>query len=82
MKEFALALSALTASHHHWPIKPLPEPAAIVRSAPVQTRYVDLRELAKAIERYCREQKRLNKSARRSRAPMFHHPAAVWPLSL
>lgn len=39
MKEFALALSAMTASHHHWPMKPPPEPAAIVRSAPVQTRY-------------------------------------------
>ena len=54
MKEFALALSALTASHHHWPIKPPLEPAAIiVRSAPVQTRHVDLRELRKAIDRYC-----------------------------
>ena len=44
MKEFALALSAMTASHHRWPMKPPPEPAAIERPAPVQTRYVDLRE--------------------------------------
>ena len=41
MKEFALALSAMTASHHRWPMKPPPEPAAIERPAPVQTRYVD-----------------------------------------
>ena len=63
MKEFALALLAMTASHHRWPLKPLLEPAAIVRPVPVQTRYVDLRELRNAIDRYCREQKRLNKSA-------------------
>ncbi len=56
----------MTVSHHRWPMKPPPEPAAIERPAPVQTRYVDLRELRKAIDRYCREQKRLNKSARRS----------------
>ena len=37
MKEFALALSAMTASHHRWPMKPPPEPAAIERPAPVQT---------------------------------------------
>jgi len=57
MKEFALALSAMTASHHWWPMKPPLEPAPIVRPAPVQTLYVDLRELRKAIDRYCREQK-------------------------
>ncbi len=68
MKEFALALSAMTASHHRWPMKPPPEPVAIVRPAPVQTSYVDLRELRKATDRYCREQRHLNKSARRSRA--------------
>src|SRR5713101_4431045 len=72
MKEFALALSAMTVSHHGWPMKPPPEPAAIERPAPVQTRYVDQRELRKAIDRYCREQKRLNKSARRSTAPLPH----------
>ena len=43
MKEFALALSAMTASHHRWPLKPPPEPVAIVRPAPAQTRYVDLK---------------------------------------
>ena len=79
MKEFALALSAMTASHHGWPMKPPPEPAAIERPAPVQTRYVDLRELRKAIDRYCREQRRVNESARRSRVPMFDQPNAVWP---
>ena len=79
MKEFALALSAMTASHHRWPMKPPPEPAAIERPAPVQTRYVDLRELRKAIDRYSREQRRVNESARRSRVPMFDHPNAVWP---
>ena len=82
MKEFALVLSAMTASHHRWPLKPPLEPVAIVGPAPVQTRYVDLRELRKAIDRYCREQKRLNKSARRSREPMFDHATAVWPPSL
>ena len=41
MKEFALALSAMTASHHRWPLKPPLEPAAIVRPAPAQTRYID-----------------------------------------
>jgi len=51
MKEFALALSAMTASHHWWPMKPPLEPAPIVRPAPVQTLYVDLRELRKAIDR-------------------------------
>ena len=70
MKEFALALSAMTAPHHHWPMKPAPEPAPIVRPAPVRTRYVDLRELRMAIDQYCLEQKRLTKSARRSGAPM------------
>src|SRR5260370_36351831 len=79
MKEFALALSALTASNHGWPMKPPPEPAAIERPAPVQTRYVDLRELRKAIDRYCREQRRVNESARRSRVPMFDPPNAAWP---
>ncbi len=82
MKEFALALSAMTASHHRWPMKPPPEPAAIERPAPVQTRSVDLWELRKAIDRYGREPKRLNKSARRSTAPTFDHPTAVWPPSL
>ncbi len=82
MKEFALALSAMTASHHRWPLKPPPEPVAIVRPAPVQTSYVDLRELRKATDRYCREQRHLNKSARRSRAPIFDHPTAVWPPAL
>ena len=43
MEEFALALLAMTASHHRWPLKPPLEPAAIVRAAPVQTRHVDLR---------------------------------------
>ena len=33
MKEFALALSAMTASYPRWPMKPPLEPAAIVRSA-------------------------------------------------
>ncbi len=33
MKEFALVLSAMTASHHRWPLKPPLEPAAIVRLA-------------------------------------------------
>ena len=47
MKEFALALLAMTASHHRWPLKPPPEPAAIVRPAPAQTCYVNLRELRK-----------------------------------
>ena len=61
MKEFALALSAMTASHHRWPMKPAPEPVPVVQPAPVQTRYVDLRELREAIDRYCREQKRLNR---------------------
>ena len=62
MREFVLALSAMTASHHQWPLKPLrPEPAPIVQPVPVQTRSVDLRELRKAIDRYCREQKRLNR---------------------
>src|SRR5713101_3813394 len=51
--------------HHVWPMKPPPEPAAIVRSEPAQTRYVDLRELRNAIDRYCREHRHLNKSARR-----------------
>ena len=82
MEEFALALLAMTASHHRWPLKPPLEPAAIVRPAPVQTRYVNLRELRKAIDRYCREQKHFNKSARRSRALIFDHPTAVWPPSL
>ncbi len=72
MEEFALALLAMTASHHRWPLKPPLEPAAIVRPAPAQTRYVNLRELRKSIDRYCREQKHFNKSARRSRAPMTH----------
>ena len=58
MKEFALALSAMTASHHRWPMKPPLEPTAIVHPAPVQTRHVDLRELRKAIDRYCRERRR------------------------
>jgi len=64
MKEFVLALSAMTASHHQWPMKPEPEPAPVVQSVPAQTRYVDLRELRRAIDRYCREQKRLNRSIR------------------
>ena len=38
-------------------MKPPLEPTAIVHPAPVQTRHVDLRELRKAIDRYCREQK-------------------------
>jgi hypothetical protein len=62
MKEFALALSAMTASHHQCPMKPLPELAPLVRSAPPQARYVDVRELRKAIDQYCRQQKRLNRS--------------------
>src|SRR5260370_2385095 len=33
----------MTASHHRWPMKPPPEPVAIVRPAPAQTRYVDLK---------------------------------------
>jgi hypothetical protein len=82
MKEFALALSAMTAAHHQWPTKPAPQPAPIVRPAPAQTRYVDLRELRQAIDRYCREQKRLNKSARRSRIPGFGQPTVVWWSSL
>src|SRR5579859_3795512 len=45
MKEFALALSAMTASHHQCPMKPLPELAPLVQSAPPQARYVDVREL-------------------------------------
>jgi hypothetical protein len=53
MNEIALALSAMTASHHQWPMKPAPEPAPIVQPAPVQTRYIDLRELRKTIDRYC-----------------------------
>jgi hypothetical protein len=36
MKEFALALSAMTASHHRWPMKPPLEPAAIVRRRPLR----------------------------------------------
>jgi len=67
----------MTASHHRWPMKPPLEPAAIVRPVPVQTRSVDLWELRKAIDRYGREQKHFNKSARRSRALMFDHPTAV-----
>jgi hypothetical protein len=62
MKEFALALSVMTASHHRWPMKPLSEPAPLVQSAPPQACYVDVRELRKAIDQYCREQKRLNRS--------------------
>ncbi len=81
MKEFALVLSAMTASHHRWPLKPPLEPAAIVRPAPAQTRYVNLRELRKSIDRYCREQKHFNKSARRSRAPMFDHPTCLAAIS-
>ncbi len=57
-EELALALSAMTASHHRWPMKPPLEPTAIVHPAPVQTRHVDLRELRKAIDRYCRERRR------------------------
>jgi len=63
MKEFALVLSAMTASHHRWLLKPPLEPAAIVRPAPDQTRYVDLHELRKAIDRYCREQKHFNSTS-------------------
>ena len=62
MKEFVLALSAMTASHHQWPMKPEPVPAPVVQSAPPQTRHVDVRELRKAIDQYYREQKRLNRS--------------------
>ncbi len=39
-------------------MKPPLEPTAIVHPAPVQTRHVDLRELRKAIDRYCRERRR------------------------
>ncbi len=77
MKEFPLALSAVIAPHHHWPMKPAPEPVPVVGPAPVQTRYVDLRELRTAIDQYCLEQKRLTKSARRSRTPIFGEPT-VW----
>ena len=38
MKEFALALSAMTASHHRWPLKPPLEPVAIVRHTSADTR--------------------------------------------
>ena len=62
MKEFVLVLSAMTATHHRWPTKPSSELAPIAQPAPsVQTRYVDLLELRKAVDRYCREQKRLRK---------------------
>lgn len=35
MNEWALALWAMTASHHQWPARPVPDPPAIVRAAPV-----------------------------------------------
>ena len=75
MKEFVLVLSAMTASHHRWPTKPFPELAPIAQPAPsVQTRYVDLRELRKAVDRYCREQKRLAEAARNEPWGIFRKP--------
>ena len=35
MREFALALSTMTAPHHHWPMKPAPEPTSITASCVV-----------------------------------------------
>jgi hypothetical protein len=56
MKEFALLLSAMTAPHHQWPMKP-PEPVAVVRRAPIQPGRMNAKEwkkLKRAVDTFCR----------------------------
>jgi hypothetical protein len=69
MKELALALWTMTASHSEWP-KPAPEPVAIVRTAPNQNPALGL-----SPEERVQLRKALDRIVKCSTRGLIHNPA-------